>query len=531
MLDWLKPKDALGEGETRAGLRSLMVEGVAVQVMVSLTTGAFLVAFALAMGASNKVIGLLAAIGPLAQVMQIPSILLVEKVRRRKLIGLATAVPGRAMWLAVALIPFFVPPEARVGMLLAALAVRFALVNVAGCAVNSWVRDVVPEAQVGGYFARRMARSVAIGAALSLAAGFGIDFWDARVGDVLHGYSVLFAAGAAAGLVGAAFLARTPEPRMAPPAGDGFLRVLSEPFRSDSFRTLLYFLGSWSFAVNLAAPFFTVYLLKRLGLDMKWVLGLAVLSQLVHVLFLKLWGRLADRFTAKSVLAASGPLFLVSILVWPFTTMPEVYVLTVPLLVGIHVLSGMSSAGVNLASSSIALKAAPKGRATAYLATNAMVSGLAATVAPILAGLAADWFANKALTIPLQWRAGEQLYDLPAVSLSGLDFLFVGAFVLGLYSLQRLAAVREEGEVEERIVRAELFSEVRRSVRQVSTAAGLRYLVGFPFTMVREAVDASASVLHGSRPSPPAPELPSEGAGPERPPGEEPPSPPDPGTP
>ncbi len=487
MVAWLRPRDALSETEVSGGLRSLMVEGVAAQVMVSLTMGAFLVAFALALGASNKVIGLLAAIGPLAQAIQIPAILLVERLRARKGIVLATALPGRLTWLAVAAIPFLVPAEARIGVLLAALCVRFALVNVAGCAINSWVRDLVPEAQMGRYFARRMAMSVAIGSVLSLAAGFGIDLYKARVGEVVGGYSILFAAGAVAGVVGVAFLARTPEPRMGPPSGEGVLKILTEPLRSGSFRTLLYFLGSWSFAVNLAAPFFTVYLLKRLGLQMKWVLALVVLSQLVNVLFLKLWGKLADRFTNKSALAASGPLFLLSIIAWPFTTMPDVYFLTVPLLVLIHVLGGMSSAGVNLTASNIALKAAPKGRATAYLATNAMVSGLAATAAPILAGFAADWFADKALTIPLQWRAGEELFDLPAVSLSGLDFLFVLAFVLGLYSLKRLAAVREQGEVEERIVRAELFSAVGHAVRQMSTVEGLRYVVAFPLAIIRRA--------------------------------------------
>ncbi len=506
MLGWLRPKDALTETETATGLRMLMVEGVAAQAMVSLTLGAFLVAFALALGASNKVIGVLAAVGPLAQVMQVPAILLVERLRSRKAITLAAAVPGRLLWAAIALVPLAAPAEARVPALLILLAARFALVNVAGCATNSWVRDLVPEGRMGGYFARRMAWSVAVGAVLSLGAGFALDGYQAATGDPLGGYSLVFAAGAAAGLVGAVALGRTPEPRMAPPAKTGLLKLLAEPFRSASFRPLLAFLGSWSFAINLAAPFFAVYLLRRLGVPMRWVLGLTVVSQLTNVVFLKLWGRLADRFTNKSVLAASGPLFLVSIIAWPFTTMPETYVLTVPVLVAIHVLGGMSSAGVNLAASNIALKAAPKGRATAYLATNAMVTGLAATVAPLLAGVAADWFGDKTLTIPLQWTSGETRLDLPAVALGGLDFLFVIAFVFGLYSLKRLGRVHEEGEVEERLVRAELFGAVRQTVRQASTVEGLRFVVGFPLGMVKDAVDASASLVQKARAAPTPPD-------------------------
>ena len=49
--------------------------------MLTITGGVFLVTFALKMVASNLVIGLLAAIPPLAQLIQIPSVYLVEKYR------------------------------------------------------------------------------------------------------------------------------------------------------------------------------------------------------------------------------------------------------------------------------------------------------------------------------------------------------------------------------------------------------------------------------------------------------------------
>jgi hypothetical protein len=49
--------------------------------MAALTGGVFLVAFALELGASNVLIGLLAAILPLVQLVQIHSIYLIEKFR------------------------------------------------------------------------------------------------------------------------------------------------------------------------------------------------------------------------------------------------------------------------------------------------------------------------------------------------------------------------------------------------------------------------------------------------------------------
>jgi MFS family permease len=230
-------------------------------------------------------------------------------------------------------------------------------------------------------------------------------------------------------------------------------------------------------------------MIRRLGMSMSLVIGLSVTSQIVNVLFLRLWGRLADRFTNKSVLTVAGPLFVVSICLWPFLTLPERHTLTVPLLFVIHILAGMSTAGVSLAAGNIALKAAPHGKATAFLACNALVCGVAATIAPIMAGLGADWFAGENLRLSLEWLStatGEARFRLPAMDLQGLDFLFVISVIFGFYAIHRLLAVREQGEVEEEVVITELYSEVRKAVRNISNVAGLRHLTYFPATWLRQ---------------------------------------------
>jgi hypothetical protein len=158
-------------------------------------------------------------------------------------------------------------------------------------------------------------------------------------------------------------------------------------------------------------------------------------------------------------------------------------------LITIHVLAGVSTAGTNLCAGNIALKAAPQGKATAYLAANALVNGAAATVAPIMAGLAADWFAKQELALALRWTStvtAETVFDLSALSLKGLDFLFTIAVLFGIYAMHRLLAVREEGEVEEKVVLSQLYGEVRKAVRHVSNVAGLRQQYYFPFAKLQE---------------------------------------------
>ena len=482
-----KTEETLSENQIQSALKNIIRDGVASLVMGILTGGAFLIAFAVKLGASNFVIGLLAAIGPLSQLLQLPSIFLVEKIRNRRLITVAAAGLSRLCWLIIALSPFIFPAKIAIGVLLVLLIAVSAFGAVSGCSWNSWMRDLIPENIMGSFFSRRMRIATGVGIGVSIVAAVYLDFWKGRFAEQeLAGYSILFLVGFGAGLTGLLFLATTPETKMPEIAGkQQILKLLSQPFKDENFRKLIAFMCSWNFAVNLAGPFFMVYLLKRLGLSMSFIIGLSILSQVFNFLFLKIWGRFTDRFSNKSVLAISGPLFIFSILAWTFTTMPEKYVLTIPLLIVIHIVTGLSSAGVSLASGNISLKLAPKGQATVYLATNTIANSVAAGIAPILGGKFADFFAGRELAWTLKYTSPGGEFALPTLNLQQWDFFFVFAFLIGLYALHRLAKVREEGEVEEKIVAQELFSEVRTQVRTLSSVEGVRQMVSFPISMVR----------------------------------------------
>jgi MFS family permease len=479
-------KDELSPGEVREGLSYVTRDGLATQAMVTLTGGILLVAFALELGASNTVIGLLAAIPPLAELFQIPSVYLVEKIKNRRLLVVANSLAARAFWLVIAAIPFLVPRDIAIAVLIAAMFGYATFSAVSHCSWNSWMRDLVPQDRLGSFFSQRMMLSTVLAIVLSLFAAFFIDGWEGWTSaSPLSGYSVLFLIGYGAGMVGVFFLAKTPEPRMIAPPSHDFFRKLVVPVRDLNFRNLLIFLGSWNFAVNLAAPFFTVYMLKRLDLDLSWVIALSVLSQLVSVAAFRVWGRASDRFSNKSVLKISGPLFMICILAWTFTTLPDPYVMTIPLLIGIHVITGISTAGVNLASSNIGLKLAPQGQATTYLAASIVINSIAAAVAPVAGGLCVDWFAARELSLILTWTSPVSYISFETLDLKHWDFFFAFAFAIGLYSLHRLSHVRETGEVEESIFVQELFSEAKREMRNLSTVGGLRLLHRIPFFRMR----------------------------------------------
>ena len=480
-------KEELTEEEVQSGLRTIIKDGITSQAMVTVTSGAFLVAFALKLGASNLVIGLLAAIPPLMQLLQIPAIYLVEKIRIRRAISVYSSVISRTLWLVIASIPFVLPPQAAIIVLIVALAVQSAFSAVSACSWNSWMRDIVPQDQMGLFYSKRMRLSITFGILLSIAGGVYIDVLKRQSPKIeLYGYSLLFAIGFLVGMLGVYFMSKIPEPRMAEVKRINLLSLFQRPFKDDNYRRLILFLSSWNFSVNLAAPFFTVYMLKTLNMSMAFIISLTVLSQIMNVLFLRICGKCSDRFSNKSVLGVCGPLFMACIIGWTFTTLPEKYAGTIPLLILLHLFMGISLAGVALSTGNIALKLAPKEDATAYLATNSLVTSLAAAAGPILGGIFADFFANRQLSMTVNWSSPAKEVSYTALNFQHWDFFFALAFLIGLYSLHRLTRVREIGEVEEEIVIQEIISQFRRPMRSISSVEGLWQLVSFPFSRLMQ---------------------------------------------
>ena len=429
----------ISEFDRRSGMRLVLIDGMTSQAMETLASGLFLTAFAVALGASNLTIGLLAAIPALGQLMQFPGVILVEHVRRRRTVTVLAALIGRFSLTAMSIAPWL-PPD-NVLPLLTGVAVVHALCgSIAGCSWNSWMRDLLPPEELNRFFARRMMYSTLLGAALSFVTAQVIVSAElTRLDQTISLYSCLTTAGGLAGLLGLIFVWRTPEPQMSRPIeAIKILTMLAKPFRTPNFRRLMVFQTAWGLSVNLATPFFTVYMLRTLEIPLSTVTLLVVCGQLSNVASIQLWGRLADRFSNKAVLRISGHLFVAGLLGWLFTGNPGPHSATLPLLYGLHVVMGIATAGVTLAACSIAIKLSPPGNATAYLAANSVVIAMAGGIAPIAGGLLADVFATRQLGITIHWMSPGADVLIPALQIRHWQFYFVFAALLGLFALSRL---------------------------------------------------------------------------------------------
>ena len=469
------------DADDRRVLRLILYDALASEAMGTLTTGVFLVGFAVALGANNFAIGVLAAVPFFVQLLQVPAVLLVERWRVRRDICVFSTAVGRAFLVGAAAAPL-IGGSLAVVALIASLAIYQGMAAIAGCAWNSWMRDLVPSAQYGRFFGRRTAVTTALSVVVALGGGVLIDLWKDYVPEyAVFGYSLLFLVSTIVGYIGVYLLRITPDKPMAPAEKAGpALALLVAPLREANFRRLIIFLASWNFAANLAAPFFTVYMLKSLDYPMITILALTTASQLSNIAALGLWGALIDRFSNKSVLEIAAPLFLACTLAWTLTGVPWVKPFTLYLLAVIHVLMGVATAGVGLASGNIAMKLSPAGQATAYLAANAVISAAAAAAAPILGGRFADFFALHQLTLAFTWTGGPEKLTVQVLNFHSWTFFFGIACILGLYSLHRLSLVQEPSGTTDRLVFRDFLLEARRSIHSLSSAAGLLRIVRWP---------------------------------------------------
>ena len=304
----LRPDLHITAEDLQRGQRALVRDAAWASLTGSLYGGVILVGFALALGAGPFVIGMLAAIPFIGQAAQLPAIALIEHFRQRRKIAVLSVSVSRTLILLLALVPLIGFAGGRLTLLLFAQLTITILGSLAGCAVNSWLHQLLPREGLGAFFSKRLFWGTACACIGTLVAGVVIDHWPYN--EKLYAYSLTFGAAGVAGFVSTWFLTRVPEPPMTHAGPQmSVLQKIAAPFRDARFRKVLRYILAWNAATNLAAPFLAVYLLQQMHLALSTVTTLWVTSQVANAVVLYIWGTLSDRLSNKAVLTVALPAY------------------------------------------------------------------------------------------------------------------------------------------------------------------------------------------------------------------------------
>jgi MFS family permease len=157
---------------------------------------------------------------------------------------------------------------------------------------------------------------------------------------------------------------------------------------SNYLRFLLYF-GVWMFSVNLSAPFFNLYMLDNLALDVSWVTIYNSLTAGANLLMLIFWGKLADRVGNRFLLLTVGVLVAMTPILWLGTGTDALSIwLWLPLL---HILAGGTWAAIDLCNNNIQLGIAPTQNQSSYFAIAAAIAGVSGALGTTAGGLLAQF--------------------------------------------------------------------------------------------------------------------------------------------
>lgn len=162
----------------------------------------------------------------------------------------------------------------------------------------------------------------------------------------------------------------------------------SQKGHSFQYGLFLIYFGLWAFGINLSGPFFNLYLLDNLSLDLSWVTLWNGLGAGANLLMLLRWGRLADRIGNRSILLLDGLLVALTPLLWLGTNAGALSIwLWFPLL---HLLGGGTGAAIDLCINNLQFAIVPVQHQTKYFATTAAIGGVAGAAGAIAGGWLAE---------------------------------------------------------------------------------------------------------------------------------------------
>lgn len=375
--------------ERLRGQRLMVWDGVFSQILSTLTGTSILTAFALSFGANDAQLGLLAAIPALAQIAYIPAIGVLAARPDRRGITVSWALAARLLWFGAGVLALArLPAPVALGLCFAIVAAYTGLATISGAAWQTWMRELVDPETLASYLGGRMAIVSAVGFASALIVGAAL--WETGgMGPARHvDFAALFVVAGLAGMASTLTLARAPSRLVAAPRGARVDPFLS-PLKNANFRRALAFLIAWSFASNLAGPFFVVFLLTRAHWSLAAVTSLAAVALAANVAGYTIWSPLADRFGSRSVLSLGACLSAMGLVVFAF--LPAVgtsttALATVLLAVVFQSLAGFSNAAMDIGSTALTMRLSPNADSGPYLAAASLAKAIGAAGGSILAG-------------------------------------------------------------------------------------------------------------------------------------------------
>jgi MFS family permease len=281
----------------------------------------YLTLYLLALGATGSQVGLFTALTSLAAAAcLLPGALLVERYGHRKEITVwFGGTLARLALLLLALLPLGQTGQVLIWGVILVSIVRSAAGNLAFPAWMSITGDLVPQAGRGRYFGSRNFVMGIAGMGMTYLVGEFIT----RVGSP-QGYQLALILAFGVGMLSTYSFSRIKDQQAGQPVHSSMRVSLPEIWKdlraSPVFLSFCFASALWNFFINVAGPFFNVYMVQNLSFTAAMVGLTAVSTSLSKMLFQQKAGELSDRWGPGRVQMICMFLIPILPLSWIFIT-------------------------------------------------------------------------------------------------------------------------------------------------------------------------------------------------------------------
>ena len=294
-------------------LKVSIKEGIAASLSTNVGDG-YIIPAALAVNATSTQIGFLSSFSLfLYQLSQILGVKLMGIFPRKKVV-LYFVILQAIMWLFISAVIFAVWKGwfdgYSIWLLIASYSILMALGGVSHPGWFSWMGDIVPDETRGQYFAKRNRIVSSFGITMAIIAALFLDYFKTK-GYALLAFSILFTLASLFKFVSYIYLHKQYAPHYVQKKKDYF-SLISFIERFDNFGKFAIYQGAFNFAIMIASPFFSVYMLRELGFSYTIFIATSVSYTIFYLLLLSFAGKFSDKYGNKKLTIIANIFFVLT---------------------------------------------------------------------------------------------------------------------------------------------------------------------------------------------------------------------------